>query len=316
MFVVVGTTTVDLLIAGLDRIPGLGEDEFTSESLAFIDAPMRMTLGGNGANAAYALAGLGEPTRLCSVLGTDALSEIVLGWLRDRGADTQPVRRDLCEATATTTVVTDRALHRLAFHHPGGSRDFSPAHLPDTPTGPDDTLLLTSYHLLPGFRGSPGAALLEGARSSGARTALDIGPALGDIANMGELAELLPHVDVLFANRHELASCTGEDDIERGASAALAAGAEAIVVKRGRAGASLYSSGTSIDVAGFAVEVRSTVGAGDAFDAGFLHAIAGGASAEQALRIGNAVAALVVSSDRGILAAPTRQQVENYLSVW
>jgi sugar/nucleoside kinase (ribokinase family) len=313
MFVVVGTTTVDLIIAALERIPSLGDDEFTSESLAFLDTPMRMTLGGNGANAAYVLAGLSEPVRLCSVIGSDALGEIVLGWLRHRAVDTRAVRRDLGDATATTTVITDRAHHRLAFHHPGGSERYLPEHLPDLPAGQGDTLLLTSYHLLPGFRGAPAATLLQRARTAGARTALDIGPAIGTIADMAELADLLPHVDILFANRHELAACTGEEDLERAAAAALAAGAGAVIVKGGSAGASLRAPDARVDIPAFTVEAHSTVGAGDAFDAGFLHAVEKGAPAHNALRLASAVAALVISTQTGILAAPSSAEVEAFL---
>jgi sugar/nucleoside kinase (ribokinase family) len=52
------------------------------------------------------------------------------------------------------------------------------------------------------------------------------------------------------------------------------------------------------------------VGAGDSFNAGFLFARGGGASLEQALISGNATAALVVSSSRGVLDAPGLAQVE------
>lgn len=313
MFVVVGTTTMDLLIGGLEQIPGAGDDEFTSESLAFLDAPIRMTLGGNGANAAYVLASLGAPTRLCSVAGTDEPGDIVLRWLTDRGVIADAVRRDLGEATAATAVVTDRARHRLAFHHAGGSGHYQPEHLPDRLVQPGDTLLLASYHLLPGFRGAPGAALLAAARHAGARTALDIGPALGHIADLAELSQLLPHVDVLLANGYEISRCTGVDDIEQAATVALDAGAGVVVIKSGRAGAGVRSSGTRVDIPGFAVEVQSTVGAGDAFNAGFLHALDSGMPAHQALRVANAVAALVVSSPAGILSAPSCEQVEAFL---
>jgi sugar/nucleoside kinase (ribokinase family) len=313
MFVVVGTTTVDLIMTGLDRLPQAGGDEFTGESLAFLDTPMTMTLGGNGANAAVVLAALGAPTSLCSVVGTDAFGEIALRWLGERRVRTEAVRQDLCDATAATAIVTDRGRNRIAFHHAGGSGLYGPEHLRRPPAGSGDTLLLTSYHLLPHFRGEPGAALLAGARSAGARTALDLGPAVGHIAGPAELSGLLTYVDFLLANSYELAACTGENDVEGGAAAALSAGAQRVVVKRGADGASVHDSGGHEIVRGFPVEVQSTVGAGDAFDAGFLHAIAGGAPVGDALLLANAVAALVVSSRQGILSAPSLNEVEKFM---
>jgi len=44
-----------------------------------------------------------------------------------------------------------------------------------------------------------------------------------------------------------------------------------LVVKRGAAGASAYFEGQRIDVPSLRVEVKDSVGAGDTFDAGFLH---------------------------------------------
>jgi sugar/nucleoside kinase (ribokinase family) len=188
-----------------------------------------------------------------------------------------------------------------------------PAHLPQPPVRDGDTLLLTSYHLLPGFRGRSGAALLADAKAAGARIALDIGPALGDVAGVAELAELLQHVDFLLANTYELALCTGEDELDRGTAALFAAGAGTIVVKSGGAGASLCTADAHTDVPGFAVPVRSTVGAGDAFAAGFLYALDMGAAPQDAVRAANAVAALVVGGSAGILSAPSWEGVQGFL---
>ena len=64
------------------RIPEVGTDEFTSDSIAFLDHPMTMVLGGNGAEGAFVLAGLGTRVALCSVIGKDLLGSVVLAWLK------------------------------------------------------------------------------------------------------------------------------------------------------------------------------------------------------------------------------------------
>src|SRR5947209_727023 len=124
MFVVVGTTTVDLFIGGLDRIPTLRGDEFTTDSLALLPEPFTIVLGGNGANAAYVLATLGAACALCSPLGQDTLGNLVVDWLASRKVDLTGLRRDPSHATASTAVVLDRSMQRLSFHHPGGSSAF------------------------------------------------------------------------------------------------------------------------------------------------------------------------------------------------
>ncbi len=121
-------------------------------------------------------------------------------------------------------------------------------------------------------------------------------------------------VDYLIANRHELTSLTGVDDWEGAATQLLDAGARRVVIKRGEDGASLRGEQAPVDVPGFAVAARLSVGAGDAFNVGFLYGVAQRWTADRAIRFGNAVAALVVTGERGILDAPTLVQVETFLS--
>jgi len=59
MFVVIGTANIDLIVSGFDQMPVVMGDEFTTSSLVFCDEPLQLVLGGNGANCAYVLAGLG-----------------------------------------------------------------------------------------------------------------------------------------------------------------------------------------------------------------------------------------------------------------
>ncbi|MGB5169322.1 MAG: carbohydrate kinase family protein, partial [Acidimicrobiia bacterium] len=63
---------------------------------------------------------------------------------------------------------------------------------------------------------------------------------------------------------------------------------------------------------GFEVSVVDTVGAGDAFDAGFIAARIQGDDVAGAVRWGNAVAGLTVAQP-GARSSPTRSEVEALL---
>lgn len=311
---VVGTTTVDLLHTGIDRLPGAEADEFTPESVAFLDRPLAVLLGGNGANSAYVLAGLGTPASLCSIIGRDPLGTLVLDWLKRRRVALDALIQSESAATSTTTVAIDRKLRRLSFHHPGGSPGLSPAHVPLELVSSARCLLLTSYHLLPEFRGRKARDLLERSRRSGSLTALDLGPAMPPVASLEELKPLLGRVDFLLANAHEITACTGLSDLDRACSALLGKGAGAVVVKRGSEGASGFTRAGRVDVPGLVVRGDFTVGAGDAFDAGFLHAVLAGSPLERAVEFANAVAALVVRRGEGALGSPDAEEVSAFLS--
>jgi len=79
---------------------------------------------------------------------------------------------------------------------------------------------------------------------------------------------------------------------------ALDNGRTRIVVKRGRNGcATLDGASKLIEAPAFAVDAVDSTGAGDSFDAGFLHAWLRGLPLTEALRWGNACGAL---STRGV----------------
>ena len=85
MFVVFGGTNVDLFIGGVDQLPNLGREEFAVDNLAWCTEPLRMVIGGNGANSAYILGKLGADVRLASAIGQDLLGNVVYGWLKNAG---------------------------------------------------------------------------------------------------------------------------------------------------------------------------------------------------------------------------------------
>ena len=89
--------------------------------------------------------------------------------------------------------------------------------------------------------------------------------------------------DLLFANDDELVALGGE------ARARVAA--REVVTKHGPAGASWTDGARSVAAPPPEVDVVSTVGAGDAFDAGFLDAVLAGSTAEHALAAGGRLAA-------------------------
>lgn len=315
MFVIIGTANVDLLVSGFAKMPGGGGDEFTTSNLVFCDAPLKLMLGGNGGNCAYVLGGLGAPTALCSAVGQDELGDLVRNWMLERQVDVTGLVRHPVQATAFTTIVMDNALNRQAFHHSGALATLTYADLPVHLLEAAKVILVTSYTIMPGLRSQGFAYALAGAQRRGAITAVDIGPAIGEPAQLPELRPLLPTIDYLIANRHELAVCTGTESVEEGAKRLLQAGARCLIIKLGKAGAAIWTAETHTLVPGFAVEARSTVGAGDSFNAGLLYGLQQSWPLAEAVRFGNAVAALVVSSERGILDSPALGQVEAFLRV-
>lgn len=313
MFVIIGTTTADIFVISADAFGHSGADGFRANNLVFTDRPLTILMGGNGGNSAYVLTGLGAPTALVSAVGQDPLGDMLVSWLAARKVDLSGLNRSLSYATSSSTIIMSDSAHQLVFHHLGATQAIRPEYIPPALLTKAEVLLVSSFPILTGMRAGGYADVLATTHEAGGLTAVDLGPAIGEPVTMEELIPLLPTINYLIANIHELAVLTGTDDWKEACSQLIAAGARWIVVKRGQDGASVRGANLEVNVPGFPVEAHISVGAGDSFNVGFLYGLQQGWSLERALRFGNAVAARVVSGERGVLSAPTLEEVQDFL---
>ena len=85
-------------------------------------------------------------------------------------------------------------------------------------------------------------------------------------------------------------------DVLKAVAAILTAGPEALVLKRGGEGTTVYlQDGAIVEAATFPVEVYNVLGAGDAFASGFLYGYLKGWDWHRSARMGNACGAIVVT---------------------
>ena len=85
-------------------------------------------------------------------------------------------------------------------------------------------------------------------------------------------------------------------DVLKAVAAILVAGPEALVLKRGGDGTTVYlENGEIVEAATFPVEVYNVLGAGDAFASGFLYGYLKGWDWHRSARMGNACGAIVVT---------------------
>jgi 5-dehydro-2-deoxygluconokinase len=158
----------------------------------------------------------------------------------------------------------------------------------------------------------------ERARASGTKVILDLDfrPDQWNGAHTygGTIRSILPLMDLVLGTADEVkaaalkegASVTVEHsqvsgatvsgDVQEAVKAILAAGPEALALKRGGDGTTVYlQSGEAIEAATFPVEVCNVLGAGDAFASGFLYGYRKGWDWYRSARMGNACGAIVVT---------------------
>lgn len=111
------------------------------------------------------------------------------------------------------------------------------------------------------------------------------------VATPALLALVAPHLTLAFLS----GAGRGIDDLRRLAAEVLGHGAKAVCITRGEEGAYWTDGSGEIHQAIVPAEVRDTMGAGDAFIAGYLTATIAGASPPEALQHGAATAARACS---------------------
>ena len=128
----------------------------------------------------------------------------------------------------------------------------------------------------------------------------------------GDLRELLPLIDVLLPNELELTSIAGARDLEK-ALRTLHTNCTTVVAKIGAAGAIALENDRVVRVTPPPIAGIDTTGAGDSFNAGFLHAWLDGRPLQASLRAGVACGSLSTRALGGTTAQPTGDELADCL---
>ena len=284
-----GNVNVDLILGPLERWPRIGTETILPHS--------ELRVGGQAGNTGLALGALGARHRVVANMGDDALG----AWLRAAFPDSAP-RWAASPAPATITV---------GLVHPGGERtffttvghlaDFAPEHvLGQLPARaePGDMVLVCGVFLSPrlvaGCR-----QLLETLVARGFATALDTGWPDGGWDGIRSVVESwLPSVDQVLFNDLEATALAGRESLDGAVEwfRARLRPSAALVVKRGAEGAAAWRGAQRVTCPALAVKVIDAIGAGDAFNAGYLFGCATGLDLAASLRLGVSTACTAIST--------------------
>jgi len=130
-----------------------------------------------------------------------------------------------------------------------------------------------------------------------------------------QIQTLLRSATLAVGTEEELAAASGTADAAAGAAMVLERGIDALVLKRGQRGATVFRPRVApADVAPFTVDVLNVLGAGDAFASGLLYGYLQGWPLERAARMGNACGAIVVTRHGCANFMPTLDEVGAFVT--
>lgn len=293
--IVLGDACVDMVIHLPDHRAGLPDLTHSAPQLFG---------GGSGANVAVALARLGVEVMMVGAVGDDGYGRWLCQDLSCEGVDVRGMYPVSDAFTPMVMALVEPDGERLVVVWPpeGGAH----LHLPAAAINPDWFTSAAWLHTTGMcLRASPvREAVLHGmqlARAAGVLVSLDLNMRLElwglDDETRRTFARAIALSDMVLGNaEEEIRPLTGADSAEAGAQC-LCDGKRIVVARQGNRGAFVTTPEETFHVPAFPVQVVNTLGAGDAFNGGFIAACLAKTGLKEAVRWGNGVAALNISQD-------------------
>lgn len=300
----VGDANIDIMLYGLPA-------DLTPER-ELLATDMRTLLGGSAAITAHNLAALGNTTGFITTAANDHFGNLCQMELRQAGVDLSrciPVEQT---QTGVTVLIQNQDFRRMltyagaTFHLDYRSLDL--AYLADS-----RHFHMSSYYLQRALTEQI-PQLFSTLKKAGLTISLDPNDDPACMWDRGIL-EALRFVDVLMPNEREACQLAKEPDLDR-AIATLVQLVPLLIVKRGAHGVTAHSGTQSWNASARPVQVVDAVGAGDSFNAGFLHAWTRGWSMEQSLAYGNLAGAWSTTASGGTVAFREKHSLSALGEAW
>ncbi len=279
-----GLITADHICAPIKRIPPAGALEMTDG--------IELAIGGCASNVGLDLRRLGRRARIAGRVGDGLLGRHVAQILADAGALCDQITCSDTAATATTMVVNVLGEDRRFIHAAGANTEFTGMEISADVIRRGRILYVGGFGLNAALSGKNVARLFATAREAGVLTVLDVVVGEEEVGPM--LAPVLPLTDLFLPNEDEGRTITGLSEPKEQARRFREQGASRVVVTRGDQGALLLDEQRFVSIGVHRVEQVDGTGGGDAFVAGFLHALLEGRDPEDCLRYGAALGASCV----------------------
>lgn len=300
VLVALGDVNIDMCMVGSEQ-PRMGQEILVKN--------MVVSPAGSTGYFAFAISRLGDECRFVGRVGGDYFGKLILDEMKSFGISTTYVKVDPDTTTGVTVSIVSENGERALISFLGPTELLRIGDIDERALRGARHLHIGGFALLKALHDSVPQILMK-ARQTGMTTSLDTG---WDPSGRWDVAEALQWVNIFLPNEEEATAITGEKNVTRAASKLLAKGPSTVAVKRGALGCTVVTREQNIDVPPFKVKPVDTTGAGDAFNAGFIHRFLRGRPLQECARYGNAAGALktLKSGCRGL---PDLKAVESLIN--
>jgi 5-dehydro-2-deoxygluconokinase len=300
-------------------------------------------VGGCPTNIAVGTRRLGLHSALVSAVGSDPVGEFVMQFLRKEGVETAFIaEKPNCRTSAVVLGIEPPDKFPLVFYRDNcADINLNIDDVAKLPWQDIRSILLTGTAFSRDPSRSAATYALEQAKAHGLIVFFDLdfradqwtnAPAADVRAFGATIRPLLRYADIVFGTEEEIKAAVLVDaaqvkikdsqvsapeisgDASHGVRQLLQLGPQAVVMKRGAAGAAVHlPDGKVVEAAPFKVQVCNVLGAGDAFASGFIYGYLHGWEWQKCARMGNATGAIVVTRHGCANFMPSEQEALEFV---
>lgn len=293
-----GELNADLILNKIDGEPEIGKEKFAQD--------MILTLGSSTAIFAANIASLGSRTAFVGMIGKDSFGDLVKSSLQSKGVDTS-LLIETDKAATGATIVLNYNEDRAMVTYQGTMDMMSFADIDKNIFKETKHVHISSIFLQSGIKKDL-IEILSYAQKCGVTTSLDT--QWDPIEKWDfDYARILPLVSVFIPNEKELLLLTSSHKLDE-AIEKVRPYINTCVIKRGSKGSLLIQKDTENDMPSFLnKEVVDAIGAGDSFNAGFVHQFTQGKSLIECQRFGNLTGAINTTGAGGTGAFSSKENI-------
>lgn len=297
--IVVGELNMDLILTGLDKFPELKKEIFAKE--------MFLNMGSSAAIFAANLSSLGTKVAFLGKIGRDQYGDYILKKLSEKGVD---IKKIIISETSKTgiTVALSFKNERSMITYPGAMLELTESDIRNEDLRQVQHLHVSSVFMQPALKEGI-VKLFRRAKDAGITTSLDT---QWDPEEKWDCdwKTLLPAVDVFLPNLDELKNITKKQDAEACINS-IKDFLNIIVVKNGGEGCIAWQNNQFYKQEAFLnTEVKDAIGAGDSFNAGFIHKFIHGKKLEECLEFGALCGAINTTAYGGTTAFSNKKDIK------
>lgn len=295
---VIGELNIDMIFNHIKGFPEIGEEKISQD--------LTTTLGSSSAIFAANLSSLGTEVSYLGMIGKDDFGAFIIESLCGAEVETKNIITSEVYKTGVTMVL-NYEMDRAMVTYPGAMADLGIEHINANLISQFDHVHISSIFLQPKIK-AEAVSIFKLIKELGLTTSLD---PQWDPEEQWDLplTTLLPYVDIFLPNKKELLALTASTTIEEGLES-LHEFTDRIIIKDGDQGAHYFDQGNLTTIPAFVnPQVVDCIGAGDSFDAGFVHKYIQGESRPACLQYANLIGALNTTEAGGTGAFQSREKM-------